>query len=136
MRKMKTVFLLLLCFCLIGCFKGDDTIDITDLSSVELRTGEKVSYRFQQHPSVGFDAEYIISDKEKLQWIETKKIFDQPEHMNTSGGDGGVGLFVFQAHSSGDLTLKIKHLYRGDVESEKVIQIKILNTVSSPTIAS
>ncbi len=102
-------------------------MDITDLSAVDLKVGQQVSYHYKKHDSVGFTAEYLISDKTKLQFVEDQTDYTHPENMGEgmTGGDAATGLFIFQAAQPGETTLTVQHLFRGDLESEKQIKLKI-----------
>ena len=104
-------------------------MDITDMTSVTLKVGERVSYRFKKHVSVGFNAEYRISDQNRLQFVGAQTEYLQPENMGEgmTGGDRAKGVFMFQALQAGEVTLTIQHLFRGELESEKAIKLKITN---------
>jgi len=102
-------------------------MDITEMDSVTLKVGDKVSYHFKKHESVGFNAEYSISDETILQFVESQTAYAQLEKLviGMTGADRAKGTFVFQALQAGQATLTVQHLYRGELESEKQIEIKI-----------
>ena len=119
--KLTTLKLLTLLF-LVGCSKP---MDITELNSVQLKVGEKVSYRYKKHSSVGFDAEYAISDQTILKLVAEKTEFDKPSKKGMSGGDSATGYFIFHALKEGEVTVTVKQLYRGELEAEQIIKMVV-----------
>ncbi|TFG65354.1 MAG: hypothetical protein E4H36_00125 [Spirochaetales bacterium] len=82
--------------------------------------GQHLSYTFELYESVGFDADYRISDQSVLAFVERKEKYVNPKQMRQgmTGADDAEGTFVFRTLKPGRATLIILHLFRGDVEKE------------------
>lgn len=110
-------------------------MDITQQSSVRLKVGDRVSYRYKRQVSVGFDAQYKISDPMRLQLLENSIEYATPERLQEgmTGADRALGRFVFQATRAGTVVLTIQHCFRGRVESEAEIAISIEDALDTKT---
>jgi hypothetical protein len=127
--KRKIIIWIFAIFVLFSCktlIKDGNTMkDITDLSEAKLKTGDEVSYSYTRYESVGYDAEFEVSDPSVLMHLKTDVNYHNPLRMKMgmSGADDATGTFIFKAMNSGTADLIVKHMFRGKVEEEKKIRV-------------
>lgn len=101
-------------------------LNLKSLSEVHLYPGQKASYPFRKHVSVGFDAEYEIQDEAILVMIQEQTQYHTPEKLiepGWTGGDNASSQFVFEAKKPGVTELVVRHLFRGHIEESVCIRI-------------
>ncbi|MGY5853574.1 MAG: hypothetical protein RTU92_08430 [Candidatus Thorarchaeota archaeon] len=103
----------------IECGKGD--LEIT------MPVGEVFYYQFHRHGSVGEDAEFDIGDTDIITHERTHTEYLHPEKMKPgwTGGDAERGKWFFRAVKAGRTTLKIRILFRFEVESECTFNVVV-----------
>jgi hypothetical protein len=85
-------------------------------------------YTYRSFASVGYTAEYAISQPDVLRMTDHRHNYLHPELVEMEeycGGDEAEGVFVFQASKPGTAILTISDLYRGDLESRHSYEITI-----------
>ncbi len=117
-----------LALCLIWGMRGCQPMqDITTESAVSVRPGTCLVYRFHQHSSVGFEAEYQIADPEIVRFKEREIRYHHPEKLKPgwTGGDSAEGQFIFEALKPGKTVLRFQHLFRGELEREQTVAVEV-----------
>jgi hypothetical protein len=96
-------------------------------SKVSLKVGEKCFFTFKKWSSVGYEAEYTIGDETIIQAMDKKIDYLHPVKMMSGmpGSDEAKGMFIFQAKRTGKTHLILREVYRGEVRSEKTINVTV-----------
>jgi len=99
----------------------------TSEPSVSLKVGEKCYFTFEKWSSVGFKAEYTIGDETIIQAVEKKINYVHPLKVISGmpGSDEAKGMFIFQAQRAGKTYLILHKVFRGEVRSEKTINVSV-----------
>ena len=84
----------------------------------KIKVGQKISYTYKEHGSVGISAEYNISDASILQYKESKREFVNPDNTGMPGGDEARVTWIFEGAETGTVNLVVKSLFRGKTENE------------------
>lgn len=96
--------------------------------SAEIKVGATIRCRYHRHGSVGEDAEFEIGDTSVIVHEDTKAEYVHPEHMKKPGWTGGDAERVywdFKAVGKGETTLTVRVLFRFDVESEHIVNVRV-----------
>lgn len=97
-------------------------------TNLNLKTGDRLSYRFLEHVSVGYWAEFEIEDESVVKHIGSNTIYNTPERMEEpgiTGADEAETTFYFEAISEGTTLLIIRNLFRMTPESEYRFRINV-----------
>jgi len=84
----------------------------------KIKVGQKISYTYKEHGSVGISAEYSVSDPSILQYKEKNREFVNPDKSGMPGGDEARVSWIFEGIAKGTVDLIVKSLYRGKTENE------------------
>lgn len=123
---MKNLFFSFAILCLTTTFAHAQAIqDITNRERVQVRVGKKMKVRFEQHGSVGIYAEYQIGNDQIVAFVKEETRFKNPKNAEMPGGDAATGEYIFQAKRRGTTHIIVKKMFRGNMESEKRIQIVV-----------
>lgn len=100
---------------------------IGNVESVELKTGERFCVAFHRHGSVGEDAEFEITNPTVIAHEDTESVYLHPESMKPgwTGGDAERCKWIFVALRPGTSDLIIRDMFRGEVESERTVNIVV-----------
>ena len=106
---------------------SSDIIKIDPLrkSDYKIRVGQKISYSYKEHGSVGISAEYDLSDASVLVFKDKIREFKNPNNAQYPGGDEAVITLVFEGGKPGTSNLKITNLFRGKTENEFKFKITV-----------
>ena len=96
-------------------------------STIILKMGDKCYFTFTKWSSVGYEAEYTIEDEKIIQLVEKKTDYLHSFKMmlGMSGSDEAKGMFIFQAKRKGKTHLILREMFRGEVRSEKMINVTV-----------
>jgi hypothetical protein len=96
-------------------------------SRVFLKMGDKCYFTFTKWSSVGYDAEYTIENEKIIQLVEKKTDYLHSFKMmlGMSGSDEAKSMFIFQAKCKGKTHLILREMFRGEVRSEKMINVTV-----------
>jgi hypothetical protein len=96
-------------------------------TTVELNEGNRFSFKFHRHGSVGEDAEFEIDDTAIITHEKTETEYLHPERMKPgwTGGDAERGQWFFRALKSGVTSITVSVLFRFDVESEHKVKFVV-----------
>lgn len=91
-------------------------------TTLTLSVNEEAYYQASVHGSVGTAVELEIDNEGVIKVGEQKVDYENPERAEMPGGDAATKTFVLKALSAGKAKITIKNLYRGDLQSEQVIE--------------
>lgn len=94
-------------------------------SFITVKQGTELSYAYRLWGSVGYAADYQISEPEIIKLIDRQVSYLSPQLLDMCGGDEAEAKFIFQCQKSGTALLIIREKFRGQVEKEKQYQIRI-----------
>lgn len=97
-------------------------------TDVRAALGDKISYSFYEHISVGFWAEFEIEDEDVIRHSGTNTTYDTPERMKEpglTGADAARTSFFFEAIAVGTSMLIFRNIFRGNIETEYRFRITI-----------
>lgn len=128
--------LILLSFLFVACHGNKQLNKNNKMETVKLvpiqdeyviKLGQKLSYSFTKHPSVGLNSSYAI-ERERI--IELKETIEEPESENKEnlkGADKSTITWVFAPRRAGRTKIIIKDYYRGDLKDtyEFVVQVEM-----------
>ena len=100
-------------------------IDPLRKSDYKIKVGQKISYSYKEHGSVGISAEYDLSDASVLVFKDKIREFKNPNNAQYPGGDEAVITLVFEGGKPGTSNLKITNLFRGKTENELKFKITV-----------
>lgn len=94
---------------------------------VTVEKGDRLTYTYNEHISVGYTADFEIEDLHVLKHLETDTVYQYPEKMGEgmTGGDAANTTFVFEACLSGTTLLIIRKYFRSELEEEYRFRINI-----------
>ena len=101
----------------------------SSISEYHLEIGDLLTFKFREHISVGFTADFEIEDESVLKHKETVTEYQNPERMKIegiSGADAASTVFVFSAFAEGTTLLLIRNIYRMELESEYRFRIHVI----------
>ncbi len=103
----------------------NDMIYLDELksNSYTLKVGEKAYLSIDVHGSVGYWADYKISNEEVINLKDTQTEAYYPEKEGMPGGDKAKKTFIFEAKSIGTSNVTITRIFRGTTDKEIVFQI-------------
>ncbi len=106
---------------------SSDIIKIDPLrkSDYKIKVGQKISYSYKEHGSVGISAEYDLSDASVLVFKDKIREFKNPNNAQYPGGDESVITLFFEGGKPGSSNLKITNLFRGKTENEFKFKITV-----------
>lgn len=96
---------------------------------LNIRIGDQLKYRFHEHVSVGYWAEFEIEDESVIKHSGSNTIYNSPERMEEpgiTGADAAETTFFFEALSEGTSLLIIRNLFRMIPETETRYRINVL----------
>ena len=132
MKQIKLFILLLFIFQSCMPVASDKSMDINvdELSqnsqtTYKVNIGEKISFKTNVHGSVGMGAEQEISDEKILKLENSETIYNNP-NFDAPGGDAAMQKFTFTALSKGKTKVKIKKVFRGNLEKETVLEVEVI----------
>jgi hypothetical protein len=131
---MKTTLSLLGIILLISCgnkhFKPDaNMIAIAfEDSVIHPEVGQKVFYQANIHGSVGINEVATSLDESVLKFVGEYKDYVKPKRANMPGGDYAIMTFVFEALQSGETSLIIRKIFRGELKEEARVKCVIKNS--------
>ena len=108
--------------------KGDsDIVKINPLGKTDykIKVGQKISYSYKEHGSVGISAEYDLSDASVLVFKDKIREFKNPNNAQYPGGDEAIITLIFEGGQTGSSNLKITNLFRGKTENEFKFKITV-----------
>ena len=108
--------------------KGDsDIVQISPLGKTDykIKVGQKISYSYKEHGSVGISAEYDLSDASVLVFKDKIREFKNQNNAQYPGGDEAVITLIFEGGQTGSSNLKITNLFRGKTENEFKFKITV-----------
>lgn len=133
-----SIFFILLLFVFQSCMpvasdkSSSESLDINvdELSqdsqtTYKMKIGEKISFKTNVHGSVGMGAEHEISDEKIVKLEGSETIYNNP-NFDAPGGDAAMQKFTFTALSKGKTKVKIKKIFRGDLEKEIVFDVEVI----------
>ena len=87
---------------------SSDIIKIDPLrkSDYKIKVGQKISYSYKEHGSVGISAEYDLSDASVLVFKDKIREFKNPNNAQYPGGDESVITLIFEGGKTGNSNLK------------------------------
>ncbi|MFX0107982.1 MAG: hypothetical protein ACFE7R_06850 [Candidatus Hodarchaeota archaeon] len=90
--------------------------------------GEEFYFQFHRHGSVGEDVEFEIEDTTVVFHQRTDSEYLHPEKMKPgwTGGDAERCKWIFKALRPGKTKIKVRTLFRFEVESECQIEITVV----------
>lgn len=91
----------------------------------KIKVGQKISYSYKEHGSVGISAEYDLSDASVLVFKDKIREFKNPNNAQYRGGDESVITLIFEGGKPGSSNLKITNLFRGKTEDEFKFKITV-----------
>ena len=107
--------------------ESDDVVEIdwkVESTAIEMKEGNRFSFKFHRHGSVGEDAEFEIEDNSIITHEKTETEYIHPERMKPgwTGGDAERGFWFFKASKLGVTTITVRILFRFDIESEHKVK--------------
>ncbi len=102
-----------------------DELSQNSPTTYKMNVGEKISFKTKVHGSVGMGAEHEIADDKILNLEKNEIILNNPDFKGV-GGDAGIEKFTFKALSKGKTKVKIKKIFRGNLEKETVFYIEVM----------
>lgn len=105
------------------------TIELTSATSeVQVKCGDKLTYAYNEHISVGYTADFEIEDSGILKHSETNTVYRHPEKMKEgmTGGDSASTTFVFEAQATGTTLLIIHKYFRFELEEEYTFRVNVI----------
>lgn len=96
-------------------------------SSIEVLKNEIFYYEATVHASVGIEVDYEIENTEIVQLHHQEIRYKNKKDMEKglSGADEATKTFAFEAKWSGETTVTIKELFRGDLKNTYIFKIKV-----------
>lgn len=95
--------------------------------TVTVKPGERIFYEASVHGSVGSSCKYVIEDSTVVKFVEEKTAYLYSERSNMPGGDAAKETFYFEAVQPGNTRVTLQHMYRGNIETEKVINVIVVD---------
>jgi hypothetical protein len=108
--------------------KGDsDIVIISPLGKTDykIKVGQKISYSYKEHGSVGISAEYDLSDASVLVFKDKIREYKNPDKSEYPGGDEATVTLIFKAAEKGIVDLVVRSLFRGKTENEFKFKITV-----------
>lgn len=96
-------------------------------TGLTVNQGSILQYSYRLHESVGFTADYTLSDSTVISLKENKTTYLHSQNMlpGMTGGDDARGTFVFRAEKPGTVELTVEELFRGKTESTYKFKIVV-----------
>ena len=94
-----------------------DTIKITEDGSkiYRIKRDQIITYDFNDYPSTGTETSFTLSNENLILKDKLYQPINKSER-SSPGGDESLVTLIFQGKKSGTCQLKIKHMYRSDLE--------------------
>ncbi len=94
---------------------------------IEVGKDEIFYYDADVHTSVGIEVEYGIGDTEVVQFDHSEIIYENKEDMEEgmTGADAATKTLVFKAKKSGETTITISELFRGEIKQTYIFKITV-----------
>lgn len=126
---MKYILLLSIFSVFSTCNEKDNTlkgIPLEASGNINAKVTDVFSFTKEEHPSVGFNVIYKISNKEI---IDFKKKSTDPlsklHKSNAPGSDKTLSTYFFEAKKEGKAQLIIKYEFRGAIEEEYIYDFTV-----------
>ena len=102
-------------------------LNLADTSAVTVKVGDELFADMEVHESVGTDADCEISDPLVLGLIDAKLTYTNPDRMKPgiTGGDAALRRYRFRALKAGTVELKLIVIFRGEVESSRIVSVTV-----------
>jgi predicted secreted protein len=116
--------LALLAGCGGGGENGTEGIVFKDPSgSIDVARGMKFTFEFSVNASVGYDWEPAgsLPASAPVALKDTRVHYENPD----SAGDSGVKRFVYDAKRTGEATIVLRKLFRGDEEERRTLHVRV-----------
>jgi hypothetical protein len=99
---------------------------ITKGEVVTVNRGARLAYSYRLWASVGYGADYVISNLHVLKMVYDKALYLHGDRMKPgmTGGDEARAQYVFKAVDAGSTLLTVRELYRGKVKVEKRFEVE------------
>jgi predicted secreted protein len=91
----------------------------------KIKVGQKISYSYNEHGSVGISAEYDLSDASVLVFKDKIRVYKNPDKSEYPGGDEATVTLIFKAAEKGIVDLVVRSLFRGKTEDEFKFKITV-----------
>ncbi len=114
------------------------SIGKTAVSLTTIKINETVFVKCPIHESVGINCEYEISDNEVLSHIDSKVAYNFPVRMlrGMTGSDSAQMTLIFKANKPGFAILKIRKVFRGEIQETRSINITMSPNTEKTSIGS
>lgn len=108
-------------------FSGCGMIKIKDGDALIVDIGDRAVYSCRVQESVGYTAEFSISNPDVVRHIITVQKYDHPDKMKSgiTGSDEATAEFIFEAVKAGYAEIRITHLFRGREQKSEIIRITV-----------
>ncbi len=93
-------------------------------TTLSVKVGDLITHTFARHPSVGRDATARAGGR-AVTLLRRDDIMKHPDRQDMPGGDASSSTWVFKAVARGTATLRIEHLFRGDVEHRIEVAVTV-----------
>lgn len=88
-----------------------------------VKKGQKLSYTYTEHVSVGKSEAFAISSR-IIKHVDTKKEALKPNNKG-KGGDAKEVTLIFEAVRAGECELTFKEMFRGEAKTERVFKVTV-----------
>ncbi len=93
--------------------------------SYTIKVGQKISYTYKEHGSVGIGATYEVDNSGVLVYKELIRDYKNKNREGLTGADEARVTLVFEGLAKGKAVLNVKDMYRGKVQSEAKITVTV-----------
>ncbi len=90
-----------------------------------VKIGQQVYYSTSVHGSVGYTASAFSSDDKALPLNRSFLEYNNKQKSGMTGGDSATQYFIFDAAKVGTYEITIQHSFRGNLEDQSTITIKV-----------
>lgn len=99
-----------------------------NMSIVTITVGEFITYNYTSHGSVGYESEFDLDKPNILRLQKNEFHYRHPDRVKAGmcGADEAYGTYYFEAVDKGNAVLVFRRMFRGTVEREQHITIKVL----------
>jgi pyruvate/2-oxoacid:ferredoxin oxidoreductase alpha subunit len=107
--------------------ESDSIIVIEELRSKDytIKTGQKISYTYKEHASVGITSTYSVDKTAILVYKELISDYKNKNREGLTGADEASITVIFEGSSKGKAVLTVKNMFRGNIEREFNITITV-----------
>jgi pyruvate/2-oxoacid:ferredoxin oxidoreductase alpha subunit len=102
-------------------------VEIEELRSKEytIKSGQKISYTYKEHASVGITSTYSVDKTAILVYKELISDYKNKNREGLTGADEASITVIFEGSSKGNAVLTVKKMFRGNIEREFNITITV-----------